>query len=66
MIASIGHRGQFRLLILWRADVSVDVILGDRVDDDLNWPLAVGLIEHDGLVDIDVLLRQVSIIHHQL
>jgi hypothetical protein len=61
----IRHRGQFRLSVLRCADVSMDTVVTDTVDDHLDRLRGVGCVEHDRLIEIDVLLRQVAIVHHQ-
>ena len=44
----------------------MDVILADVVNHHLDGLRTVGRVEHNRLVEIDVLLRQVAIVHHQL
>jgi hypothetical protein len=44
----------------------VDVIVSDGVDYYLDGLRTVGLVEHDRLVEIDVLLGQVLIVKHEL
>ena len=44
----------------------MNVILADLVDDDLHCLRTVRGIEHHWLIKVHMLLRQISIIHHQL
>ena len=44
----------------------MDVIAANVVDYYLDGPRTVGLVEHDRLIEIDVLLGQVLIVNHEL
>jgi hypothetical protein len=59
------HRLQFAWLVLGRADIAVNVVLTYVIDDQLDWLFAVPGVEDHRLVNVDVLLGQVEIIHQQ-